>query len=230
MPDLRHDPGRAGAPADPLVLQGDAGRQRHLPRLPRLPGRDLDRRPRVASPAMPIYELEGVAPRIDADAFVHPDAVVIGDVTIGAESSVWPGAVLRGDYGTITVGARTSIQDGTVVHAGPGLPHRHRRRLRRRPPDPPRGVHARGRVAGRLRAASSSTGPSSAPGRRSAPTRWCPTTWWSRPARWRSGSRPRSCEGRSDVADDPGLGGRVRRQRQAVPGVAAPGGLTAPRV
>jgi carbonic anhydrase/acetyltransferase-like protein (isoleucine patch superfamily) len=71
---------------------------------------------------MPIYEIEGVAPRIDADAFVHPDAVVIGDVTIGADSSVWPGAVLRGDYGTITVGARTSIQDGTVVHAGPGFP------------------------------------------------------------------------------------------------------------
>ena len=73
---------------------------------------------------MPIYEIEGVAPRIDADAFVHPDAVVIGDVTIGPESSVWPGAVLRGDYGTITVGARSSIQDGTVVHAGPGFPTR----------------------------------------------------------------------------------------------------------
>ncbi len=71
---------------------------------------------------MPIYELEGVAPRIDANAFVHPDAVVIGDVVIGAESSVWPGAVLRGDYGTITVGAGSSIQDGTVVHAGPGFP------------------------------------------------------------------------------------------------------------
>jgi carbonic anhydrase/acetyltransferase-like protein (isoleucine patch superfamily) len=71
---------------------------------------------------MPIYEIEGVAPHIDADAFVHPDAVLIGDVTIGAESSVWPSAVLRGDYGTITVGARTSIQDGTVVHAGPGFP------------------------------------------------------------------------------------------------------------
>src|ERR1700727_2093927 len=119
---MRHHPGRAGAPADPLVLQGDAGRQRDLPRLPRLPGSDLDRRPRVASNAMPIYEIEGVVPRIDADAFVHPEAVVIGDVTIGAESSVWPGAVLRGDYGTITVGARTSIQDGTVVHAGPGFP------------------------------------------------------------------------------------------------------------
>ena len=71
---------------------------------------------------MPIYELEGVVPRVDADAYVHPDAVVIGDVEIGAESSVWPGAVLRGDYGTITVGAGSSIQDGTVVHAGPGFP------------------------------------------------------------------------------------------------------------
>ncbi len=71
---------------------------------------------------MPTYELEGVAPRIDPDAFVHPDAVVIGDVVIGADSSVWPGAVLRGDYGTITVGTGSSIQDGTVVHAGPGFP------------------------------------------------------------------------------------------------------------
>jgi carbonic anhydrase/acetyltransferase-like protein (isoleucine patch superfamily) len=71
---------------------------------------------------VPVYEIEGVAPRIHADAFVHPDAVVIGDVTIGPESSVWPGAVLRGDYGTITVGACSSIQDGTVVHAGPGFP------------------------------------------------------------------------------------------------------------
>ncbi|HWD55279.1 MAG TPA: gamma carbonic anhydrase family protein [Acidimicrobiales bacterium] len=71
---------------------------------------------------MPIYELDGWTPRIDAEAYVHPDAVVIGDVTIGAESSVWPQAVLRGDYGTITVGAGTSIQDGTVIHAGPGFP------------------------------------------------------------------------------------------------------------
>ena len=71
---------------------------------------------------MPVYEIDGVAPRIDPEAYIHPDAVVIGDVTIGAESSVWPHAVLRGDYGTITVGAATSIQDGTVVHAGPGFP------------------------------------------------------------------------------------------------------------
>jgi carbonic anhydrase/acetyltransferase-like protein (isoleucine patch superfamily) len=43
-------------------------------------------------------------------------------VSIGPESNVWPGAVLRGDYGTISVGARTSVQDGTVIHAGPGFP------------------------------------------------------------------------------------------------------------
>lgn len=71
---------------------------------------------------MPVYEIDGVAPRIDPDAYIHPDAVVIGDVTIGPESSVWPHAVLRGDYGTITIGAATSVQDGTVVHAGPGFP------------------------------------------------------------------------------------------------------------
>lgn len=66
---------------------------------------------------MPIYALGERTPSIDPEAFVHPDAVVIGDVRIGAKSTVWPGAVLRGDYGTVIVGERTSIQDGTVVHA-----------------------------------------------------------------------------------------------------------------
>jgi carbonic anhydrase/acetyltransferase-like protein (isoleucine patch superfamily) len=56
-------------------------------------------------------------PQVHEDAYVHPDATVIGDVRIGAGSSVWPSAVLRGDTGRITVGARTSVQDGTVVHA-----------------------------------------------------------------------------------------------------------------
>jgi len=71
---------------------------------------------------MAIYQLGELVPDIDHRAYIHPEAVVIGDVTIGAESSVWPGAVLRGDYGTITIGARTSVQDGTVIHAGPGFP------------------------------------------------------------------------------------------------------------
>lgn len=65
---------------------------------------------------MPIYALGDRVPRIDPAAFVHPDAVVIGDVTIGPESSVWPTAVLRGDHGAIRIGKRTSVQDGTVVH------------------------------------------------------------------------------------------------------------------
>lgn len=65
---------------------------------------------------MPLYALDDLVPQISPSAYVHPDAVVIGDVRIGDEASVWPGAVLRGDHGWISVGARTSIQDGTVVH------------------------------------------------------------------------------------------------------------------
>ena len=66
---------------------------------------------------MALYALGDRVPTIHPEAFVHPDAVVIGDVHVGAQASIWPGAVLRGDYGTILVGERTSIQDGTVVHA-----------------------------------------------------------------------------------------------------------------
>ncbi|MGD9995804.1 MAG: gamma carbonic anhydrase family protein [Ilumatobacteraceae bacterium] len=65
---------------------------------------------------MPLYALGEHEPKIHPDAYVHPDAVIIGQVSIGAESSIWPGAVLRGDDGSITVGARTSIQDNCVVH------------------------------------------------------------------------------------------------------------------
>jgi carbonic anhydrase/acetyltransferase-like protein (isoleucine patch superfamily) len=71
---------------------------------------------------VPVYALGAVAPRIHPEAFVHPDAVLIGDVTIGARSSIWPCAVLRGDYGRIVVGDETSIQDGSVVHAVPMFP------------------------------------------------------------------------------------------------------------
>ena len=66
---------------------------------------------------MAIYALGSRVPEIHPDAFVHPDATVIGSVVIGADSSIWPQAVLRGDYGLITIGARTSIQDGSVIHA-----------------------------------------------------------------------------------------------------------------
>jgi carbonic anhydrase/acetyltransferase-like protein (isoleucine patch superfamily) len=68
---------------------------------------------------VPIYAFGDAEPSIHADAFVHPDAVVIGSVSIGPESSIWPGAVLRGDDGAIVIGARTSIQDGSVLHTTP---------------------------------------------------------------------------------------------------------------
>ncbi len=65
---------------------------------------------------MPLYALGDRTPTIDQTAFIHPDAVLIGDVRIGAESSVWPTAVLRGDHGSIIVGSQTSVQDGTIIH------------------------------------------------------------------------------------------------------------------
>ena len=65
---------------------------------------------------MAIYALADVEPEIHPDAYVHPDATVIGNVVLGAGASVWPSAVLRGDSGRIVIGARTSVQDGTVIH------------------------------------------------------------------------------------------------------------------
>jgi carbonic anhydrase/acetyltransferase-like protein (isoleucine patch superfamily) len=65
---------------------------------------------------MPVYALGHQVPQIHPDAYISPEAVIIGSVTIGSESSVWPGAVLRGDDGEIHVGARTSIQDGAIIH------------------------------------------------------------------------------------------------------------------
>lgn len=73
---------------------------------------------------MAIYALGPAVPQIHPDAFVHPEAVIIGDVTIGAESSVWPGAVIRGDQGGIVIGARTSVQDNSVIHTTDEFPTR----------------------------------------------------------------------------------------------------------
>ncbi len=58
----------------------------------------------------------GHAPRLGRGVYVDPQACVIGRVTLGEDSSVWPMAVVRGDVHTISVGARTSIQDGAVLH------------------------------------------------------------------------------------------------------------------
>jgi carbonic anhydrase/acetyltransferase-like protein (isoleucine patch superfamily) len=69
-----------------------------------------------------ILGFEGRTPRIATSAFVAPTATVIGDVTIGEQSSVWFGAVLRGDSGRIEIGARTSVQDNAVVHTSEHRP------------------------------------------------------------------------------------------------------------
>jgi len=63
-----------------------------------------------------IAPLDGIAPGLHASSFVAPGAVVIGRVSIGAESSIWYGAVLRGDEEEIRIGDRSNIQDGVVVH------------------------------------------------------------------------------------------------------------------
>jgi len=63
-------------------------------------------------------EYRGKSPKVDPSAFVAPTAVLIGDVQVGPESSIWFGAVLRADNGPIRVGARTSIQDNAVIHVG----------------------------------------------------------------------------------------------------------------
>lgn len=67
-----------------------------------------------------ILPFDGVTPRIAPDAFIAPTAAVIGDVVIGAGSSVWFNCTLRGDVHEIRVGERTNIQDGCVVHVTSG--------------------------------------------------------------------------------------------------------------
>ena len=63
-----------------------------------------------------IYEFNGYKPVIHPSSFVHPAATVIGNVTLGNDASVWPGAVIRGDMHSISIGCRTSIQDNAVLH------------------------------------------------------------------------------------------------------------------
>lgn len=70
---------------------------------------------------MTIHAFEGAAPQIHADAFVHPDATIIGRALVGARSSIWPTVVLRADMnGRIVIGEDTSIQDGSVAHLTEG--------------------------------------------------------------------------------------------------------------
>lgn len=66
---------------------------------------------------MSIYAIGERVPEIHDTAFVHPDATVIGSVRLRARASVWPQAVIRGDYGRITIGEASNVQDGAVIHA-----------------------------------------------------------------------------------------------------------------
>lgn len=63
-----------------------------------------------------IRNFQGIAPRIHESAFIAEDAVIIGNVEIGEQSSVWFGSILRGDVNYIRVGKRTNIQDGSIIH------------------------------------------------------------------------------------------------------------------
>jgi carbonic anhydrase/acetyltransferase-like protein (isoleucine patch superfamily) len=65
---------------------------------------------------------KNAVPTIHPTAFIHPDAVVLGDVSLGARVSVWPTAVIRGDSDTITIGDDSNVQDGTIIHADDGVP------------------------------------------------------------------------------------------------------------
>ena len=69
---------------------------------------------------MALYEFEGKQPQIHPTSFIHPEATVIGDVIIGANCYIGPGARIRGDWGTIEIGNGSNIQENCVIHVGPG--------------------------------------------------------------------------------------------------------------
>ncbi len=69
---------------------------------------------------VPLYEFEGRKPKIGDHSYVFENATIIGDVTIGEYVWIGPGAVLRGDYGSISVGDYSAIEDNCVIHARPG--------------------------------------------------------------------------------------------------------------
>lgn len=65
---------------------------------------------------MSVRSFQGITPAIASSAYIDEDCVIIGDVTIGADCSIWPTVVIRGDVHKITIGSRTNIQDGSVLH------------------------------------------------------------------------------------------------------------------
>jgi carbonic anhydrase/acetyltransferase-like protein (isoleucine patch superfamily) len=71
---------------------------------------------------MPVYQLDDLTPQVANSAWVAPNAQVMGDVVMGEHSSLWYGAVARGDTATLTIGAGSNVQDGSVLHADRGAP------------------------------------------------------------------------------------------------------------
>ena len=71
---------------------------------------------------MSVYSLDGVTPKLADDVWIAPNAQLMGNVEMAAGSSVWFGAVIRGDNDLIKIGARSNIQDNTVLHTDPGMP------------------------------------------------------------------------------------------------------------
>jgi carbonic anhydrase/acetyltransferase-like protein (isoleucine patch superfamily) len=98
---------------------------------------------------MAIYNLGDRQPVLGREAWVAPNATVIGDVRLGDAASIWWNAVVRGDNDTITIGAGSNIQDGSVLHADAGVPLTHRRERHRRPPGHAAWLHHRRGVADR---------------------------------------------------------------------------------
>ena len=70
--------------------------------------------------ALRVWSFEGITPVVDPTAYVHPSAVLLGDVIVGPGCYVGPGAVLRGDFGRIVMERESNLQDNCVVHSGPG--------------------------------------------------------------------------------------------------------------
>ena len=69
---------------------------------------------------MALYEFDGKRPQVPADSFVHPNAVLVGDVKVGHECLIAPGVSIRADFGPIVIGDRSSVQDNAVIHVYPG--------------------------------------------------------------------------------------------------------------
>lgn len=83
--------------------------------------RKLKRAIEMAQNGAKIFVFEARAPAIAPDAFIAPSALLIGDIEVGSQASIWYGCILRGDVNRILIGARSNLQDGTIVHGSPKI-------------------------------------------------------------------------------------------------------------